>query len=199
MGTLYQRLTQSTGSSDPRESNTRTDPGAAPSTQPRRLRLRARTRERWIEGTAQTAHPRLIDLLNAADAGGLVVVEDVTITEDAGPPDRTPTSFSTATLNTDAWLFASPSEDDDRPGRDSFDRVSKYADRARIGVGPYEIVGEIHLIPGTTLQTVQALARVRFVVLTAATVERDHGRPTSTPLGVVCVNLRLADFIAPVA
>ncbi|MGH7863225.1 MAG: hypothetical protein ACREOS_13460 [Candidatus Dormibacteraceae bacterium] len=199
MGSLYQRLTQSTGASDSPRDDPRTDPDASPITRPRRLRLRARTLERWIEGTVQTVHPRLIDLLNGADGGGLIVAEDVSIAVDDGARSRTPAASSTATLNTNTWLFASPLDDDDRSGRDSFERVSKYIDRARVGIGPYDIVGEIHLIPDTTLQTVQILARARFVVLTGATIERDRDRPTSTPLGVVCVNLRLVDFIAPIA
>ena len=164
---------------------------------PHRLRFRFVTEDRWLLGHVSSIHRRLIDVLNAEPNQPMLVAEGVTVQNDYFPT-REDDSRAFATVNLSRVLLVIP-QDDEPPASapDPYAWVPKRAELVRVGIGPYEVVGNAHLPEGTDLKEGIAEAKTRFVTLTNAMVRRINGPNYMEQERVVLVNKERLDFIMP--
>jgi len=140
---------------------------------------------------------RLGDVLNREDAAGILFVDDSRAPDPTGPDDRSDQSAGFAGVNLANVLFVIALEGDGAPPPDSFEWLQKRPEKVYVGVGPYEIVGDLHLAPGTGLRDMIGLARPTFIALAAAAIGVP-GDPSSVEhYDVVFVNRRHIDVIGP--
>ena len=149
---------------------------------------------RWLLCCISTPHRRLVDLLNAhRDRAMLVHIDDCGdgSAEDAtarGPAD------TLDSVNTRSILFGIPIEiSGTAAGRGSPSWIEKVKQRVRIGIGRYEIVGDVHLPKGIVHVAAAVSELDGFFPVTDASVRREGGRPG--PKRVVIVNSERVDFI----
>ena len=161
--------------------------------QQNRIRFRIRTQSRWINGDVTTLHRRLVDALNSENAETFIA-EDVSLETclDAGHGGE---AVCYASIDTSSILFAMPIEDATGYFQDPLVSVKKRAERVVIGVGPYEISGNIHLFEGCKLRDLLSAMRNRFVVLTEAAIRRTDDLGFEEEHEVVFVNRKRVDFV----
>jgi len=160
-----------------------------------RIRFRFRTEHRWLSGSMSTVQRRLVDVLNGEGSGGIVSAEEVSAQGwlDAGGA----ASYPSVNVNTAAVLYAVPVEDGDGPRGDPHARIKKRPERVRVGIGPFEIVGDTYLVEQSNLRDVLALARPRFIVVGKAVVRRIDDPDFVEEHQVLLVNRKRLDFIVP--
>ena len=160
-----------------------------------RIRFRFRTEHRWISGSITTPQRRLVDVLNGEGSGGIVSGEQVSA---QGWLDASgPASYPSASLNTAAVLYAVPVEDGEGPKPDPYAWVKKRPERVRVGIGPFEIVGDAYLVEQSSLRDVLVLAKPRFIVVGRAVVRRIDDPSFVEEHQVLLVNRERLDFVAP--
>ena len=161
----------------------------------RTLHFRLATEHRWLTCHTNSAHTRLVDLLNSTqDQMVLVQVESCEGKNGEGVLAGAPSEY-VAGVSTGAILCGIPIEPAGAAAapRRSPAWVERSLWRARIGIGPYEIVGNLHLPKGATLNEEAAMASARFLVVTDATIWRPDG--SSVQERVVVVNRARMDFM----
>ena len=159
-----------------------------------RLGFGARTRDRWITGYVNTPCHRLGDVLNSEGAGEALLAEDVVI------GDRREAAGDTseyAIVNLSSVLFVVAVDDSAPPRRDTFAWVKKRREGILVGVGPYEIVGDCHVVDGATLRNPSALSKFAFIVITSAVIRQRGQSGPGEQHGTVFVNRQLVDFMVP--
>jgi len=156
-----------------------------------RLQLRCRTQNRWLTGCVTTTRRRLADLLNSEESSSVLVVDDAVVELDG---QETRFVLSHVNLSTSTILFAMPIEDTPRPP-DIRIRSTRRVERMLVGVGPYEIEGDLYRLPESRPREVLASISSQFIVLAEAII-RPAGSPD--PLGTyeaVLVNRQHIEFI----
>ncbi|MHB1132435.1 MAG: hypothetical protein ACYC4L_08620 [Chloroflexota bacterium] len=149
----------------------------------------------WLRCRATSTHRRLVDLLNAnANRPFLVQVDSIT----AGSPEAEGVSRGVdalASVNPRSIVFGLPVENLGLvPRRKSPDWSEKVKRPVRIGVGSYDIRGNIHA-PKAARQVEESVTGISgFFAVTEAIIRRDAGFPFERR--VVIVNSDPVDFIS---
>lgn len=160
----------------------------------KQLKFRLRTRFRWIEGEIGTLNHRLIDVLNRDDVDSGLVADSV-LAYDLDPAVE---RRDHATINLGNVLFAMPIEEPGapRPG-DPNAHVRKEPNRVEIGIGPYTVTGNIHLLGGSTPREALRLLRSRFFAVTQVTLRQVDRPAFHEEHPVVFVNRGAVDYTVP--
>jgi hypothetical protein len=140
------------------------------------LRFRLVTENRQLLCRASAAHRRLVDLLNVhLERSLLILNERHSIGTDEGTNAGDPV-LTTINVNTREVLFGIPIETGvASPTRRPSNWIAKDRWCTRIGIGPYEIVGNVHL-PKGAWQREEALTEIAgFFAVTEATLQRASG------------------------
>jgi len=171
-------------------------PSDLPTTQAKGLRLRVATNNRWIAGHVTTLHSRLIDALMSM-YGQDIDLKEVVVGQTPYPSAEVP-AVAYANVNLDAVLLALPVEGASSPTpSDPYAVLHKQPHRLRLGVGPYEVEGNIYLAEGSSLQEGLIATRAPFVLLTDAVITRADGTGRWVE-PVVIVSRQRADYLMPV-
>ncbi|MCL5108350.1 MAG: hypothetical protein M1401_05730 [Chloroflexi bacterium] len=183
--------------------------GMLPTPQANTLRFWLVTRERWIRGRLSTTHRRLIDFLNAEDQTPSIVVHGVSLASQPGaeddrkaPGDAVPASLDrewrgdTVHVNLRNVLFGVVLEGPDAPpaAAERHLWIRKVREPARIGVGPYEIDGQMHLPEGRDPEGGLRATGTIFFAVTDATIRRFAGGFTALE-PVVVINREAVDYL----
>jgi hypothetical protein len=163
----------------------------------RLIRFRCYTDYRSITGTVRTNANRLVDHLNQDDLIGLLIVEDLEV-------DHFDNAYYGSTVARSGivgladLIVAIPIEDNGPPPHNPQAWVKKKPCPVRLGVGPYELVGDVYVGEGSTVTEALATSRQRFLVVTSATILRtaSPGQPVSHD--IVLVNLSRLTHLHPV-
>ena len=159
-----------------------------------RIRFRVRTPSYWISGHVFSSHRRLVDLLNSMDARGFLVAEEVTIRASLESSAVGETA-ERALVYSSSILFAIPLEEAPLH-RDPHNWVSKRPEPVRAGIGPYRLVGSIHLVRESQLaDALQAIPR--FVPLAPALIRHSTDLSLHEEHEVVLLNRDHLDYVAP--
>lgn len=152
------------------------------------------TEGRWLLCRANSTHRRLVDLLNANLDRALTVQIDAYAAGTDEVPAADGPAGTLGSVNTRAILFGIPIEAAEMaPARRSPGWIEKDKRRVRIGIGRYEIVGNVHLPKGIE-RVEDAVSEITgFFAVTEATTRRAGGLPV--PERVVIVNSSRMDFI----
>ena len=162
-----------------------------------RLRFRLATEDHWISGVISTVHSRLVDVLNS-DFGVILLAEEASVRSWlSAHSDAEGVNF--VQINALEILIGIPIEEDRRSSspRDPLVWVKKRPERVRIGIGPYEIVGNIYLAEGAVLEGLLAGLRYRFIPVTDAVVKRVDISSVTEEHQVVLVNRGRITFLMP--
>lgn len=165
--------------------------------QQNKVRFRLRVLNHWIDGEVTTVHRRLIDVLNSEHAE-ILVAERASV-QSCVDTSCSVTTLDCATINTSAILFAVPTEESkEAPApRDPLAWVKKRPERALIGMGPYQITGNIYLPEGSQLTEAFAVMRDRFFAVGKGVISRPDDPGFGEEHDVVFVNRVRMEFIAP--
>lgn len=137
---------------------------------------------------------RLVDTLNSADAG-YVVVHSGQLTDPFSAAEQ-PREFEVAHIGRDAILFASPRGDAVIHGS-SFDAVKKIPARTTLVLPGFEIRGNMFFLPDADPAGMPMLTSHHFIPLTDATIVPVGGRLATWQEPLLIVNLGRALFYAP--
>ncbi len=196
--------------------------GMLPTPQANTLRFWLVTRERWIRGRLSTTHRRLIDFLNAEDQTPSIVVHGVSLAYQPGaeddrkaPGDAVPASSDgywrgdtvpasldrewrgdTVHVNLRNLLFGVVLEGPDAPpaAAERHLWIRKVREPAHLGVGPYEIDGQMHLPEGRDPEGGLRATGTIFFAVTDATIRRFAGGFTALE-PVVVINREAVDYL----
>ena len=165
--------------------------------QQNRVHFRLRLLSHWVDGEVATAHRRLIDLLNS-DHAEILIAEGVSV-QNCLSTGCGVTTVDCAIITTSAILFAVPTEESrDAPApRDPMTWVKKRPERALIGIGPYQISGNIYLPEGSQLRTALVALPDRFFAVGKVVVSPADGQGLAEEHEVVFVNRERMESIAP--
>jgi len=163
-----------------------------------RIRFRARTPNRWIDGVLITAHRRLSDAVNREDSGGVLVADEIQVYEQGGSFGGESQQVEFGCINLASVLFFVPVTDGPPPPRDSFAMVKTRSEPVRVGIGPYEIEGRFFLIADAKVRDAIASPKPAFLGLKSATVRQVDGAGSAETFDSVLVNRRLMDYIVSV-
>lgn len=160
------------------------------------LQFRLVTENRWLLCQADTMQSRLVDLLNANPEKTMLVQIDSLSSPDAAAGSADAPVGRAVGINTAAILYGVPVE---APGAAPAKRSPAWVERSlwrvRIGLGPYEIVGNIHMPKGTRLTEAVLAAMNVFFVVTDATIRRADG--SAFQERVIAVNRSRLEYIMP--
>ncbi|MDA8218196.1 MAG: hypothetical protein M0Z94_11330 [Dehalococcoidales bacterium] len=160
------------------------------------IRFRLITSNRWIVGQTATIHRRLIDLLNSENTESLAA-QDVGILQQGLPPQPVDEGADWASVNTSAVILAIPQEETINPTvpRDPHMWVKKQPARAKVGVGPYELTGNVHVPDGCELDRGFLEVRVKFIAMTTVSIRRVDDPTFLEEQSVVIVNKAHIDYV----
>lgn len=144
-----------------------------------------------VRGSVPTQHRRLSDVLNAP-GDAFLVVEQATL-EAYGSRDL-PQRAGFAQVNLAAVLFAVDSAD--APATPDL-HAAKMSQGAFISLPPWQIFGQIHLLPDRDLRAALAGFTARFVPVTGARYWSERLGEPSTPVGMLAFNHARAQILAP--
>jgi hypothetical protein len=153
-----------------------------------------RTESRWLQASVETDYPRLIDLLNGdcqlVRADQVVLQGDMYVYRgDTG---------SSGCLCPGRALLVVPLDAEESTGvAEPGHRGGVGTDLARLGVGPFEVTGYVHLPEGTSLDECLVQAEERFIVVNRAVVRRADGAGPVEHQGLVFVNRERIDYLLP--
>lgn len=158
------------------------------------LQFRLVTENRRLLCRANAAHRRLVDLLNAHAERAMLVQVECAPSKAGEGANANDSTITTMCVNTREILFGMPIEvASAAPSRKPPYWTEKDKWRTVIGIGPYEIVGNVHL-PKGAWQREEALTEIAgFFAVTEATIRRLGGLPA--PERVVIVNSARIDVI----
>ena len=169
-----------------------------------RLHFQLVTEHRWIAGYVHTAHRRLIDFLNS-DLAPVISARGVSVGYAPGcpSPDGGPDGglIEEVTIVADRILFGIPVEAEASAAAPSGPQVwvvKKAAQRAVLGIGPYEICCNVHVPEGAELTQAFLTSGLEFFAATDALIRRLDGS-VNLEERVVVVNRKRVDFAHPAA
>ncbi|MHB1134276.1 MAG: hypothetical protein ACYC4L_18050 [Chloroflexota bacterium] len=151
---------------------------------------------RWLLCHAETTQPRLVDLLNANAERLLPVWVDASGTLDDDTAAVEAQKGSAACVNTATIFFGVPIEAEGTPAPAGIPAawIEKSLRRVRIGLGPYEIAGIVHLPKESGRGAWALLALEAFFAVTDARIKRADGSRALER--VVIVNRAHVQYIA---
>ena len=167
--------------------------GRAPTNPRNRIWFRCRTQHRWVSGCLSTSERRLADALNNGHAEDVLVADEVSVVDSTGGQERVQ-AIGHANISRSAILFAVPVEDAPRRP-DLLIRSKMPAQRLRVGIGPYEIVGNVHLLEQDRFQDALLAVTRQFVVLAEAVIRRVDDPSFVEEHDAVCVSRQHVDYI----
>jgi len=160
-----------------------------------RIRFRLCTGNRWMSGYVTTPHRRLVDLLNKEHQQSLLV-EGLSIRSNSHDEEVGEKS-QYAYVNPSTILFAAPideSADALRPA-DPLVWVRKRPQRTRFALGPFAVVGNIHLLQNAALGPSFLPAGDRFAAVTKAVLRRDDDPRFAAEEDVIFVNKDRIEYL----
>jgi hypothetical protein len=160
------------------------------------LHFRIVTETVSIEGLIVSGHRRLGDVLNSESK--TITIRDVTVQCHVESP-KAKKQASFADVNIQTILFVLPLEEaflDDQP-KDPMVWVKKRPEKVRIGIGPYEIVGDYYLAEAAVLEGALSVGVNRFLAFTHATIRRPDDPLYAENVKVVLINRQAIDYFMP--
>lgn len=164
-------------------------------TQNNRIQFRLCTGNRWISGWFITPHRRLVDLLNKEHYQSLLV-EGLSV-QSSSPDSNVGDTSEYAYVNPATILFATSTDEPAealRP-KDPMVWVKKRPERTRFALGPFTVVGDIHLLENATLGPSFLTAGDRFTAVTKAVLSRDDDPRFTEEEDVIFVNKDRIEYL----
>ena len=144
-----------------------------------------------IRGQVPSRQRRVTDVLNDTDRDFLVLT-DVVLDEYGAHGGTTKADY--AQVNLGSVLFAiSETAAESYPEL----RTPKVQEEALISIPPFKIIGQIHLMPNSSLRDALAQLTGRFVPVTEATYWSDSLGEARTSSALVAFNRSRAQILAP--
>lgn len=165
-----------------------------PGTEKNWINFRYATQHRWISGRVKTVHRRLVDVLNS-EGTDIMAVEQVEV-RDRRDGATCLTQADVAEISIGKALIAVPAEDEAKPAArpDPMVWVKKKPEWVRVGIGPYELVGQVHLAELGQVIGFFSVVRDKFIPMTQVTV-RNLNDPTFVErFEVLLVNRIYVDY-----
>ncbi len=162
-----------------------------------RVRLRFVTAERWLLGHVDVGRHRLLDLLNAEPGEG-IVVEQALLQSDLYPY-REGEGPGFAVLNPAHVILIVPAEEAAVGALRAPQAACLHgrAELTRVGLGAYEVVGNLHLPTDVSLREGALAAGARFLTVTDAAIRRIGGVGYLEQQEIVLVNRERIEFLMP--
>lgn len=165
-----------------------------PGAQKSSISFRFATQNRWISGRIETVHKRLVDVLNS-EGTDIMSVDQVEV-RDRRDGATCLTRADSAEISIAKVLIAVPSEDEPKaaPWRDPMVWVKKKPEWARVGIGPYELTGQVHVAELGQVPGFFSVVRDKFIPMTQVTV-KNLGDPTfAERFEILLVNRQYVDY-----
>lgn len=163
-----------------------------------RLCFQLVTEQRWISGYVQTVHRRVIDLVNSGTLPAFVT-RDASLASGPIHSAFDGTGEDQITVVTERVLFLVPVEPVGTTAPPADPRLwitKKVVESALLGIGPYEIFGQVHLPQGAELRRDFLSTGLEFFAVTDAVIRRLDGTMSLKERTVV-VNRRRVDYAIP--
>ncbi|MBI4284040.1 MAG: hypothetical protein HY663_06185 [Chloroflexi bacterium] len=160
-----------------------------------RIGFRLSTGNRWMIGHVTTPHRRLVDLLNQEYRQSLLV-EELSVfgrSEHNDVSDKCKYAY----VKPPSILFAAPMDEaaDTSRAVEQFLWVKKRQEQVRFALGPFVVVGNIHLLEDAKLSSSFLLAGERFAAVTKALIKRDDDSEFVEQEDVILVNKDRIEYL----
>ncbi|MHB1133575.1 MAG: hypothetical protein ACYC4L_14480 [Chloroflexota bacterium] len=165
-----------------------------------RLHFHLVTNHRWLTGHLHTVHRRLIDLLNS-DQNPSLLLRDVSIGVGPHRPRLGSVLDDPVVVVIDRIYFAVPQDAVSHvvtPRPSDAWIIRKANERAVVGIGQYEIIGDVHFAEGGDVCDTFLTSGPPFFAVTNAEIRRMDGT-LSIDSPVVVVNRLRTDYLTPIA
>jgi hypothetical protein len=148
-----------------------------------------------MSGYVITPHRRLVDLLNKEHHQSLLV-EGLSV-QNHSPDHDVGDNSDCAYVNPSTILFATPVDEsaDAFRSKDPLVWVKKMPQRTRFALGPFAVVGNIHLLENATLSPSFLAAGDRFAAVTKAVLRRDDDPRFTEEEDVIFVNKDRIEYL----
>ena len=159
------------------------------------VHLHVATGSRWVSGHVTTNHRRLIYCLNR-EHRDMLLIEDAVVGNRPGVRDSSE-ELRVAYVSTARILFAVPVEEarDSSPPPDPLLWVEKRPRPLVLGVGRYEIAGDVFLLPEADLTPSFVLTGDRFIAVGDALIKSLDDPSLVQEQAVVTVNREHISYI----